>query len=234
MTIYYQQILQEIKRQAPKEVELWVNERYHSNTHHFYGLRNPQKQAIAKAFYASHRDLSKKDFLQLLKNLYTGKSYEEKTIASELLFRYQHFWDEITLSDIDRFLNHLVGWAEIDNLCQSKIIIPFLEKDFKETSIFIRKLSQDKNINKRRASLVLLIKPAMYLEDKRIFDLAIETIERLKPHKEIIITKAISWLLRALTTHHKNEVKNYVDKNLDTLSKIAIRETLKKIETGKK
>lgn len=234
MTKYHEQLLALLKENAGKNIPENFNKRYLGNSDTFYGVNTKIKRQIAKDFYKAHLDLAKKDFFQLLKNLYTGKSYEEKTIASELIFLYKNFWNEIALSDIDRFLNHLVGWAEIDNLCQSEILIPFLKNNFNETSSFIHKLSEDKNITKRRAILVLLVKPATYLDDKRIFDLAIEIVEKLKIEKSILITKAISWVLRALTNHHKLEVKNYITKNLETLPKIAIRETLKKIETGKK
>lgn len=234
MTKYHEQLLALLKENKGGNIPPNFNERYLGNSHIFYGVNTKVKRQIAKDFYKSHLDLPKKDFFQLLKNLYTGKSYEEKSIASELLFFYKNLWGEIELSDIDRFLNHLVGWAEVDNLCQSEILINYIQNDLTATSSFLHKLSEDKNINKRRASLVLLVKPATYLPDKKIFDLSIELIEKLKTEKPILITKAISWILRALSNHHKLEVKNYIEKNKNTLPKIAIRETLKKIETGKK
>lgn len=62
----------------------------------------------------------------------------------------------------------------------------------------------------------------------------IANIERLKHEKEILITKAISWVLRSAVTHHEQAVKRYVLANKDTLPKIAVRETLVKIKTGTK
>ncbi|MDP2951009.1 MAG: DNA alkylation repair protein, partial [bacterium] len=64
--------------------------------------------------------------------------------------------------------------------------------------------------------------------------LAFENIEKLKPEKDILITKAISWLLRNLIKYHKKEVADYLKKNKNSLPKIAVRETEKKIKTGKK
>ena len=52
--------------------------------------------------------------------------------------------------------------------------------------------------------------------------------------KDILITKAISWLLRSLVKYHKNEVDQVIEQNKETLPKIAIRETKRKIETGRK
>lgn len=52
--------------------------------------------------------------------------------------------------------------------------------------------------------------------------------------KHVMITKAISWLLRSLIKYHKNEVTVYLKKNSLTLPKIAVREVRRKLETGKK
>ena len=49
-----------------------------------------------------------------------------------------------------------------------------------------------------------------------------------------MITKAISWLLRSMIRHYKNEVSDYVNAQADTLPKIAVRETLVKLKTGRK
>lgn len=70
--------------------------------------------------------------------------------------------------------------------------------------------------------------------DSRLSELAFENIENLKPEKGILITKAVSWVLRALVKFHKEEVLSYLQNNKDTLPKIAYREALSKALTGKK
>ena len=49
-----------------------------------------------------------------------------------------------------------------------------------------------------------------------------------------MISKAISWVLRSLIKHHRKLVADYLTSNVATLPKIAVRETLIKLETGKK
>lgn len=230
----HREIIRKLNEVVPQKVDQWVGKTYLSSPHTFLGVKTDHKRAVAKTFYKENKTLSKRDFLKLLDRLYKGETFEERTLASELIFLYKDYWEEISLADLDGWLGNLVGWAEIDTLCQSEILQTYLVKDFKTAAEFIRKLSTDSNINKRRASLVLLVKPASYLSDKRIFALSIETVQRLKNEKPVIITKAISWILRALSNHHKRETKEYIGKNRDSLPKIAIRETLKKIETGKK
>ena len=98
----------------------------------------------------------------------------------------------------------------------------------------ISQFSMDKNIHKRRASLVLLTFPVRKSQDKRLSDLAFTNIEKLKNENDILITKAISWLLRSLIANHRKEVEIYIDKNINSLPKIAIRETKRKLTTGRK
>jgi 3-methyladenine DNA glycosylase AlkD len=59
-------------------------------------------------------------------------------------------------------------------------------------------------------------------------------VERLKGERAILITKAVSWLLRALVDRHHEAVAVYVDANASSLPAIAVRETRTKLATGTK
>jgi 3-methyladenine DNA glycosylase AlkD len=101
------------------------------------------------------------------------------------------------------------------------------------TALFER-LSRDPNLNKRRASLVLLTGPTRYSDDRRFPDLAFAMIERSMGEKSVMITKAVSWLLRAMTIRHSDAVAAYLGANAARLPAIAVRETRTKLATGKK
>lgn len=189
---------------------------------------------MAKEWLKQNKDISGKDFVLFLDSLYKGKSHEEKTVASIMLGYSETCRKAVKIKDLDSWLNELVGWAEVDCLCQNNFRAEELLADWQDWRDFIRKLSRDKNINKRRAALVFLTGPVYYSDDKKIKDLAFEMISELKHEKPILITKAISWLLRSMVRYHKKEVNNYIDKNEKTLPKIAIREARRKIKTGRK
>ena len=70
--------------------------------------------------------------------------------------------------------------------------------------------------------------------DEEVADTALENIELLKHEKEILITKAISWVLRSMIRHHREKVAEYLEENAATLPAIAVRETRTKLSTGKK
>jgi 3-methyladenine DNA glycosylase AlkD len=80
----------------------------------------------------------------------------------------------------------------------------------------------------------LLTKPVRDSDDTRLADLAFANIDKLKQDREILVTKAISWLLRDLIKNHRQKVEKYLQKNEDTLPRIAVRETRTKLLTGRK
>lgn len=229
MNKYHQEILREIKNYSGNETKHGWNDNYLGNKHFYYNLSNPLKREITKSFIKHNKAISLSDFIDLLNSLYKGNSYEEKTIAGYLLWYLPKFRRQLNPELLDRWLNQLNGWAEIAATCQSNFTAEELINSWKSWKQLITKLSKDKNNNKRRASLVLLTGVVSKSEDKRLSDLAFEIIERLKLEKDILITKAISWLLRDLIKNHRRKVEDYLNNNETSLPKIAIRETRSKL-----
>lgn len=124
--------------------------------------------------------------------------------------------------------------GETDSICQSKFSAPEVFRKWKEWRELLTKLASDKNVHKRRASLVLLTKLVKDSEDMRLADLAFANIGKLKQNREILVAKAISWLLRDLIKNHRQSVEKYLLENEDTLPRIAVRETRQKLLTGRK
>ncbi len=230
----HKRILTDIKKHTGEGTQHTSNDSYILSGHFYYDVSVPVRRQIVKDWLKKNKDISDKDFIAVLDSLYKGKSHEEKTIASYLLNYHHPHRKTIKPRRLDEWLDHLVGWAEIDSLCQNVFTAEELLADWKTWESFIKKLSKDKNINKRRASLVLLTGPTHRSDDKRLRDLAFEMIDTLKYEKPIIITKAISWLLREMSAQHKKAVSDYLSKNENTLPKIAVREAKRKLETGKK
>jgi len=230
----HKKILTEIKKHKGKGTEHTSSDSYILSGHFYYDVSVPVRRQIVKNWLKDNKNILDEDFTAVLDSLYKGKSHEEKTVASYLLSYHHPHRKGIKPKQLNEWLDHLVGWAEIDALCQNVFTAEELLADWKMWESFIRKLSKDKNINKRRASLVLLTGPTHRSNDKRLRDLAFKVVDTLKDERPIIITKAISWLLREMSAQHKKAVSKYLKKNEETLPKIAIRETWRKIKTGKK
>ena len=199
-----------------------------------YNVTVPDRRRIAKAWVAAHKALPPKDFLAVVHSLFAGASHEEKTLAAMLLACNPRTRAHFGPAEVDRWLDHLVGWAEVDTLCQNIFTAGEMLADWPAWKSLIERLAGDPNINKRRAALVLLNGPVHRSDDPRFAALAFQTIERLKSERPVLITKAVSWLLRALTTRHGPAVAAYLEAQAASLPAVAVRETRNKLATGRK
>jgi 3-methyladenine DNA glycosylase AlkD len=238
---HHRVLISRLEKHRRNRAHSQANDSYLSSGHRYYDVSVPTLRTLAKAWLNENAGIPDAEFLAVLDGLYRGKSYEEKVLAS-ILFSY-HRTGPGTIGPklLDGWLDYLVGWAEIDSLCvclSSAARRNFTEDeilaDWSEWERFIRKLSRDKNINKRRAALVFLTVPLRYSEDQRLAALGFEVIEKLKPERHIMITKAVSWLLRSMVRHHERAVAAYIRENRHSLPAIAVRETTRKITTGRK
>lgn len=210
--------------------EFW----YTGNRHFSYNIKNGLRRQVIKNFLKRHEGISQKEFTSLLNSLYKGKSHEEKSCAGMLLKYSKKHRQSVKPELLDNWLNYLDGWAEVDSLCQSNFTADEMLANWKNWQKMLIKFSKDKNRCKRRASLVLLTKPVSDSGNQILFETAIQNIDRLKNEKDVLITKAISWLLRSMIKNHKKKTAKYIKENEKTLPKIAVRETKRKLLTGRK
>lgn len=199
-----------------------------------YFIKTEVRRQIVRNFIKEHPDLSFDEFITLLTSLSKGKSHDEISIVGTFLAYLPKYKIKIHLTALDHWLDNVEGWAEVDGICQSKFSADEMLKDWPNWRMLLLKLAKDHNVHKKRASLVLLTKPVRGSNDSRLKISAFDLIDTLKREKNILITKAISWLLRDLVKYHTVEVKTYLDNNQNSLPKIVTRETKRKIETGRK
>lgn len=234
-TNYLQQIIFSIKEvsASPNPDKDGFGLKYVGTDKSSYHLNTKSLRDIAKNFVKSN-DLTSEEYLDLLNSLYYGETYDELAIASLMVGRLKKVREILEPKDLHFWLDNTHGWAECDILCQ----MAFDADDFlPRWSVWekaIRQFAKDKNIQVRRASLVLLTKPLRVSTDDRLVKLALKNVDLLKGEKDILITKAVSWILRAMIKNHKEDVAKYLQDNLDSLPKIAIREVSTKLNTGKK
>jgi 3-methyladenine DNA glycosylase AlkD len=211
-----------------------LRDSYGGSGHPFYLVGAPERRAIARAWVAPRRGRDPAETLAVIDSLFAGDSHEEKTLPGFILALDRAARRLVQPSDLDRWLGELNGWAEIDCLCQSVFTAQDMAADWPAWEALIERLAADENINKRRAALVLLNAPVRGSDDTRFRGLALQTLDRLKGERDILITKAVSWLLRTMTGRHRAAVEEYLAREADVLPKIAVRETRIKLATGTK
>lgn len=234
MNKHHREVLNLIKQNANTPTQHTFLDGYLGNDHPKYAINTPTLRWIAKEWMRDHKTMKASGFQKLIASLVKGKSSTEKMIAGMLLdvsTKEQRSFDP---QNFDQWLNHVEGWAEVDSLCTGKYAGTEIPSNLATWKKLLLAFSKSSNINKRRASLVFLCSPTSKEGNDALANLAFALIDRLKGEKEILVTKAISWLLRSMVRYHKSLVFDYVKANRKTLPAIAVRETMVKMETGKK
>ena len=231
---HHRAILKLIKSNSVQGTQHTFLDSYLGNSHPRYAINAPTMRLIAKEWTKAHRHLPAEEFAGVVTSLIEGESGTEKMMAGMLLdysTKDQRQFDPVLF---DRWLDHLEGWAEVDALCTGPYTVTEIPAGFATWKKLLTRFSKSDNIQKRRAALVMLCSPVSKTADERLATTALDLIDRLKHEKAILITKAISWLLRSMIRHHRALVDEYVDANEDGLPKIAVRETRVKLDTGTK
>ncbi len=231
---FHREILSELKKHAGHGTSHSGNGSYSGNEHFSYHLSAPLRKEITRAFLRKHKDMPFGEFPDLLDALFAAPSHDEKLIASIFIKHSRAYRQLLAPERLDGWLDHLMGWAEVDALCQSNFTADEMLADWAAWRKILQVFSRSEHIHERRASLVLLTGPVAHSADSRLAQLAFRNVHRLKEEKNALITKAISWLLRSLVQHHKRELAAYLKENRESLLKVAIRETERKLLTGRK
>ena len=210
------------------------NDSYSGSGRPFLNVGAPERRSMIRAWLAAHRGASDDELIALTDSLFDGKTHEEKTLGALLLGYSRRARGAARPAMMDGWLGQLNGWAEIDSLCASVFSAQEMAGDWPAWRSLIERLSVDGNINKRRAALVLLTTPTRTDDDVRFRDLAFAVVERTKGERDILITKAVSWLLRSMAQRHPKAVSDYLDAEAASLPAIAVRETRTKLRTGTK
>lgn len=228
------EIVKSIRKLAGKPAKDAFLNSYLGNDHLIYQIKIPVLRKIARQWMRDHRDLSPNQLKDVVSALIQGPSFTEKVMGGMLLDysapEQRTFHPEI----FDSWLDHVAGWAEVDTLCTNSFSVSRIPADWAKWRKLLTRFSKDDNINKRRASLVFLCSPLRKMYDERIAAEAFRLIERLKGEKHVMITKAISWLLRSMIIPYRGEVERYLKINAESLPKIAVRETQTKLALGTK
>lgn len=197
-------------------------------------VRSSDRDKVVRKVSKEVAQMSPGQVRVFIDDLLAGDYCDYFSFVGKLISVCKHARDSISFSDLERWLKKTTGWMECDVLCQSFLEGSEADGRWGEFSRAIIKFRSSKNIQLRRASLVLQVKPNRTLESDKMRSLAFETLEILKGERDILITKSVSWLLRSLAVGSPQEVKKYLEENKDSLPKIAFRETMRKINTGKK
>ena len=234
MNKHHAEILGLIKEKSGKGTQHTDLDSYLGNSHPRYAITLPVLRSIAKEWMKAHKDMSAKELSVTMTSLVKGESATEKMMVGILLDNATKEQKQFDPMLFDKWLDHLVGWAEVDTVCTGKYCITEIPENLSVWKKILTSLSKSDNINKRRASLVFMVSTLSQNDDSEIGKMALAIVDRLKHEKEIIITRAVSWVLRSMIRHYRKTLEDYLKKNEKSLPSIAVRETKVKLATGTK
>jgi 3-methyladenine DNA glycosylase AlkD len=207
---------------------------YTGSPHRLLGITTPGLRRLARRWVAANGALSPEAVLAVADSLFLSEIHDEKTLGALIVGYSKAARRAAVPLRVEGWLDGLVGWAEVDALCSNVFQAEEFFAAWPEWNAWLRGWAADPNINKRRASLVLLTGPVRHSDDPRLLTLALANLADLHAERPILITKAVSWLLRNLIARHRDAVVRYLEANRAALPAIAVREVSTKLSTGRK
>ena len=196
------------------------------------GVRVPDLRRMGGDWQRAHKGIERDELLALVETLWTGESYEERTMAIELLARNKRVIPTLSWEHFDRWRHLVDNWGLDDGLA-TMIFGPWIAADLPARLSYLPALIVDPVVWSRRLGLVATV-PLNRGAATAQPDLTFALIDQLKPERHPMITKAVSWALRTLIKLYPDQVAAYIDANTGELPSHAVREVRNKLETGLK
>jgi 3-methyladenine DNA glycosylase AlkD len=190
-----------------------------------HGLKSARVGQIAKTYFTAVKDLPKEALFALCEQLWQSGYIEESGIACDWMCRihpqlkpkdwivFEHWIDE-----------YITNWARCDTFCGDTVgaFLVMYPQYVKK----LRTWAKSKNLWKRRAAAVSLIKPARKgLFHKEVFQLA----EILLLDSEDMVQKGYGWLLKEASNFDQQAVFQFVMKHKAVMPRTALRYAIEKM-----
>jgi len=198
---------------------------YQKNKFEFYGLTAPTRREICKPILLHCKSLSKKETIDLVKELWNQPQRECHYLAQELLL--QNIKKSVEKKDII-LLEWLVlnnSWWDTVDFIAPKLISIYFKKFPEERNKITDEWINTKNTWLIRSALLFQLK----YKDETDVDFLFATILRVCHTKEFFINKAIGWMLRENAKQIPDTVSDFIVENKSVLSNLSVREGLKHI-----
>ncbi|MCL4305333.1 DNA alkylation repair protein [bacterium] len=155
--------------------------------------------------------------------------FEAKGLAVDIAVRKRKDFQKSHWTIFSKWLDDCEGWALVDCLCCDLLSL-FLVR-WPELVTKTESWTRSRSLWKRRASLVVLVRP---IRDGLFADELFERLEVLAEEREPMIYKAVSWGLRSAISTHKSQVEEFLQDYEHLLRPAVVREVRTKLTTGRK
>lgn len=188
----------------------------------FLGIQTPKRKEITKAYFKEVKKIKSIDWDFV--DCCWGKSYREaQYVAIDYLKMMKEY---IVLEDLQKIKSLLINkswWDTVDGLHR---VIGDIALKYPEMDKTMIQWSLDSNFWLRRVA----INHQMFRKEKMKKSLLNEILINNLGQDEFFINKAIGWILRDYSKTNPEWVRDFIDKNIEGLSKLSIRESSKYLD----
>jgi 3-methyladenine DNA glycosylase AlkD len=196
--------------------------KYMKNKFKFFGIKKPLRNVITADFIKKSSNLSEKELINLVWQLWNEDEREMQYLAIDLINRY--FKRKILdIKFLEKLIVNKSWWDSVDIL-------------YKHTGLYFKNNYEDKTLwNWVESDNIWLNRSAILFQlnykNETNEEVLTKIIISLKDKKDFFIQKAIGWILREYSKTNPNFVVNFIEEyNITGLAK---REALKIINKEK-
>jgi len=199
----------------------------------FYGVKVSELRRIASGWHGEHPGATPAEIAAVADALWTRAVREEMVVAALILGRNAASRSAFDRDRLDGWTPLLDNWETTDQLGMA-LLGPWVGDDPGERFGVLEALAGDRHPWARRVALVGASRLSRLDDAGPWFAPSGALVLRLAGDREAAIPKAISWVLREHTRQSPAGVARFIDDHAAELPAIAVRETRKKLASGRK
>ncbi len=191
----------------------------------YYGVKKPARVAALKPVFEARPITEWEDLRDTTLELWRKAKFREERYAALDLTRRRQHKGHLTMRAMPMYEEMIVSgawWDYVDEIAAHRVGA-ILESDLKKMHKLMRKWSTDKDMWKRRTSILCQLK----LKDRLDTKLLVDCMKPSMESKEFFLRKAIGWALRSHSYVDPDWVIAYVNKHANVLSGLSKREGFK-------
>jgi 3-methyladenine DNA glycosylase AlkD len=193
-----------------------------SDLRHF-GASVPAIRKVARRVARDHPDLSRRDLIALIDELWTDRVHEKRMSVVELLDLYNERLEPSDLAMMERLIRESKTWALVDGLAAS--VVSTLLGRFPKLAVELDRWAQDEDFWIRRSALLALLAPLRRGEGD--FERFARYADAMLDEREFFIRKAIGWVLRDTSRRRPDLVYEWLKPRAHRASGVTVREAVK-------
>jgi 3-methyladenine DNA glycosylase AlkD len=198
------------------------------------GCPTAQKlRAIRREFSRRLKDAPPDNLIELAIGLVEAGRLEHRVVAYELLHYHPTALEHVDARLLERLGQGIASWGAVD--CYASYISGPLWRERRVPGSLIHGWARSRDRWWRRAALVSTVPLNIKARGgKGDAHRTLQVCRMLERDRDPMITKALSWALRALATRDRAAVRKYLASREDVLPALVLREVRNKLTTGVK